>query len=83
MILRLFESVFGRISDEAFFLLSGTLKVCCVMLGCSLMLLLHTGGLRPETRELYFLAAQLESNSAGLLLFGNFTALFLEDFRRR
>ena len=82
MAVRLFESIFGGISDEAFCLLSGTLKTGCVMLLCSLALLIHTGGLRPDTRELYYLAAQLESNAAGLLLTGNFAALFLESRRR-
>ena len=77
------ESAFGGMCDEAFCVLEGTLKVCCAMLLCSLALLLDTGGLRPDTYFLYRLAASLESDAAGVLLVGNFAALFLERFHRR
>lgn len=79
--MRLLESMFGNICDEAFCLLTGALKIGCAMLVCSLALLIHTGGLRPETRELYYLASQLESNAAGIVLVGNFAAAFLESRR--
>ena len=78
-----FFFVFGSLSDEAYCLLCGTLKVGCAMLLCSLALLWHTGGLRTDTYELYYLAAQLEQHAAGVLLCGNFAALFLESLRRR
>ena len=64
-------------------ILLGTLRVCCVMLLCSLTLLIHTGGLTPRTYELYRLAAELESSSAGFLLCGNFAALLIESLHRR
>ena len=60
-----------------------TLRVCCVMLLCSLTLLIHTGGLSPRTYSLYRLAAELESSSAGFLLCGNFAALLAEGLHRR
>ena len=82
MCMKLFESIFGALSDEAFCLLSGTLKTCCAMLLCSLALLVHTGGLRPDTYSLYRLAADLQSNAAGILLVGNFAALLLERHHR-
>ncbi len=82
-LMKWFVSVFGGLSDEAFCLLSGSLKVGCAMLICSLALLVHTGGLHADTYALYFLAAQLESNAAGVVLAGNFAALFLEALRRR
>ena len=75
--------VFGRLSDEAHCLLVDTLRIGCVMLGCSLALLLRSGGLHPDTYRLYRLAAQLQSNSAGVILTGNFAAVFLESLRRR
>ena len=81
--MKLFESVFGSLSDEAFCVLAGTLKVCCTMLLCSLALLLEIGELRPDTYTLYRLAAELESDAAAVLLVGNFAALFLERFHRR
>ncbi len=81
--MRLFYAVFGSISDEAFCMLAGTLKTVCAMLICSLALIIHAGGLRPDTYRLYFLASQLESNAAGLVLVGNFAALFLERFHCR
>ena len=81
--MKLFTAVFGKISDEAFCMLSGSLKTVCAMLLCSLALLIHTGGLRPDTYRLYYLAAQLESNAAGVLVVGNFAALFLERAHRR
>lgn len=77
-----FTSIFGNLSDEAFCLLVGTLKTGCAMLVCSLLLLVHTGGLHPDTYALYSLAAQLQSNAAGVFLVGNFAALFLESQRR-
>ena len=82
-LMKWFVSVFGALSDEAFCLLSGSLKTGCAMLVCSLALLVHTGGLRTDTYILYHLAAQLESNAAGVVLAGNFAALFLEGLRRR
>jgi hypothetical protein len=77
-----FVSVFGNLSDEAFCLLSGSLKVGCAMLLCSLALLVHTGGLRADTYELYRLAAQLQSNAAGVIVAGNFAAVVLESLHR-
>ena len=82
MSMKLFESIFGSLCDEAFCLLSGTLKTCCAMLLCSLALLVHTGGLHPDTYSLYRLAADLQSNAAGILLVGNFAALLLEQRHR-
>ena len=76
--MKLLYSVFGNISDEAFCMLSGTLKLACAMLLCSLALLVETGGLHPDTYRLYWLASQLESNAAGVIVVGNFAALFLE-----
>ncbi len=76
--MKLLYSVFGKISDEAFCILSGTLKVVCTMLICSLAILRETGRLRPDTYRLYYLASQLESNAAGVIVVGNFAALLLE-----
>ena len=78
-----FTEVFGFMSDEAYCLLSGTLKTVCVMLLCSLALLLEASPVRPDTYRLYHLAAQLESNALGVVLTGNFAALFLERQHRR
>ena len=78
-----FYAIFSDLTDEAFCLLAGTLKVECTMLLCSLLLLLHCGGLCVDTYPLYRLAAQLQSNAAGVLLVGNFAALFLESLHRR
>ena len=69
--------------EDALEILLWTLRVCCVMLLCSLALLIHTGGLSPRTYELYRLAAELESSSAGFLLCGNFAALLAESLHRR
>ena len=81
--LKLLYAVFGSISDEAYCLLSGTLKTVCVMLLCSLTLLLEARPVGPDTYELYVRAAQLESNALGVLLVGNFAGLFLERQHRR
>ena len=81
--MRLVHSVFDSVSDEAFCLLSGSLKTVCAMLLCSLALLRQAVPLRPDTYELYRLAAQLESNALGIVVVGNFAALFLERFHRR
>ena len=77
------ERVFANISDEAFCLLSGTLKTVCVMLLCSLAILWEIGSPGPDTYSLYHLASQLESNAAGVLLVGNFASLLLERAYRR
>ena len=76
-------AVFGSISEEAYCLLSGTLKTVCAMLLCSLALLLASSPPGPDTYRIYFLAAQMESNALGLVLAGNFAALFLERQHRR
>ena len=73
----------SALSEDAEDILLGTLRVCCVMLLCSLTLLIHTGGLTPKTYELYRLAAELQSSSAGFLLCGNFAALLIESLHRR
>ena len=77
-----FYSIFGVLSEEAYCLLSGTLKTVCAMLLCSLAVLLEIGRPGPNTYSLYYLASQLESNALGVLLVGNFAALFLERSRR-
>ena len=71
------------LSDDAWEILLGTLRVSCVMLLCSLTLLIHIGTLTPRTYSLYRLAAELESSSAGFLLCGNFAALLAESLHRR
>lgn len=80
--MKLFCSVFGTVSDEAFCMLSGTLKTVCAMLVCSLAILTQIGPPVPDTYRLYYLASQLESNAVGVLLIGNFAALFLERIQR-
>ena len=81
--MKLLTALFKDISEEAFCMVAGTLKTACAMLGCSLALLIYSGGLRPDTYQLYYTAAQLQSNAAGVLLAGNFAALFLESRRGR
>ena len=83
MDMKLFSSALDSMSDEAYAMLTGTLRTCCAMLMLSLTLLVYTGGPEPRTYSLYRLAAELESSSAGVLLAGNFAALFLESLRRR
>ena len=81
--MKLLRAVFGSISDEAYCLLSGALKTACAMLLCSLALLLEACPPGPDTYKIYCLAAQLESNALGIVIIGNFAALFLERFHRR
>ena len=81
--MKLFCSVFGTVSEEAFCMLSGTLKTVCAMLVCSLAILLEIGPPGPDTYRLYYLASQLESNALRVLLLGNFAALLLERVHRR
>ena len=81
--MKLLHFIFGSMSQEAFCLLSGSLKTACVMLLCSLALLLEIGRPGPDTYQLYYLAAQLESNALGVVVVGNFAALFLERQHRR
>ena len=73
---------FSRLGEESYAMILGTLRTSGVMLLCSAALLLYTGGLTPRTYALYRLAAELQSASGGILLLGNFAALFLERFRR-
>ena len=81
--MKLLHSVFGAMSQEAYCMLSGTLKTACAMLLCSLALLVEVGRPGPDTYRLYYLASQLESNALGVVLAGNFAALFLERHHRR
>ncbi len=81
--MKFFGRVLNEMSDDAYVMLSGSLRTCCAMLLLSLTLLIHIGDLSPRTYSLYRLAAELESSSAGVLLCGNFAALFLEGLHRR
>ena len=74
---------FSALSEDAFCMVRGTLCVSCVMLLCSLAILLHIGALTPRSYALYRLAAELETVSGGFLLIGNFAAFVLEALRRR
>ena len=73
---------FSLLGDDSYAMILGTLRTSCVMLLCSLALLVHIGGLTPRTYGLYRLAAELQSASGAFLLCGNFSALLLERFRR-
>ncbi|MBQ3276734.1 MAG: hypothetical protein IJH47_06755 [Oscillospiraceae bacterium] len=77
-----FKPDFSLLGDESYAMILGTLRTSCVMLLCSLALLIHTGGLSPRTYGLYRLAAELQSASGAFLLCGNFSALLLERFHR-
>lgn len=83
MFVRFMEKLFAELGEDTQELLVWTLRVSCVMALCSLILLLHTGGLSPRTYALYRLAAELESSSGAFLLCGNFAALLLESHHRR
>ena len=74
---------FSALSEDAFGMVRGTLCVSCVMLLCSLVILLHIGALTPRSYALYRLAAELETVSGGFLLIGNLAAFVLEALRRR
>ncbi len=74
---------FSSLGDDAYAMILGTMRSSCVMLLCSLTVLIHIGALTPRTYALYRLAAELQSGSGALLLCGNFAALLLERFRRR
>lgn len=69
----------GAMSDGAFCLLSGTLKVCCAMVLCGWAVLIHIGPPSPHTYALRRLAEELYLSPAGVLLVGNLCALLLEE----
>ena len=77
-----FSFRFSGLSAASYDILSGTLRLCCCMLFCSFLLLLHTGGLTVRTYSLFRLAAELQSSSAAVLLAGNVSALLLELLKR-
>ena len=74
---------FSLLGDESYAMILGTLRTSCVMLLCSLALLLEANPPGPDTYKIYHLAAQLESNALGIVVVGNFAALFLERLHRR
>ncbi len=75
--------LFSALSEEAFGMVRGTLCVSCMMLFCSVILLLHIGELAPRTYALYRLAAALETASGDFLLLGTAAAFVLESLCRR
>lgn len=77
------NDIFRPLSESGFGMVRGTLCVSCVMLLCSLAVLLHIGALTPRTYALYRLAAELQTASGGFLLAGNFAALLVECAHRR
>ena len=70
---------FTGLSAVSYDVLCGTLRLCCVMLFCSLLLLVHTNGLAVRTYALYRLAAELQASSGAVFLAGNVAALLLES----
>lgn len=73
---------FSGLSAASYDILSGTLRLCCCMLFCSFVLLVHTNGLAVRTYALYRLAAELQASSGAVLLAGNVSALLLELMKR-
>ena len=51
--------LFSPLSEEAFGMVRDTLCVSCVMLFCSVMVLLHIGALTPRTYALYRLSSSV------------------------
>ncbi len=77
--MKLLTTLLDPISEAAYRMVAATLRLACLMLVCSLTLLVRSGGLHPDTYRLYYTAAHLHSNAAGVLIAGNLAACFLES----
>ena len=76
---RRFVRRLDRMCDAAFHALAYTLKLCCVMLLCSVIILIHIGGLTPANHHIYRLAMELAASPAGLLLIAAIVSVLFEE----
>lgn len=72
-----------EMSPAAYSMVLGTLQVCCVMLLCAFMLLVHSETAGPEAQSLRQGALELCRNSLGILLLGVIFSPILEERSRR
>lgn len=70
-------------SERACGILLGTLRLCCAMLFSSWLLLVHTGGITPDTYALCRLSGELQTSSLAILILGNIAALSEEFLTRQ
>ena len=61
----------------------GTLQVCCAMVFCAFMLLVHRENTAGDTRTLLLTAAELYRAPLGILLLGVIFSPMLEERSRR
>jgi hypothetical protein len=78
-LIRKFIRRLAGMSDVASSALLGTLQLCCAMLFCSFMLLVHTGGLSPSTYGEYRTAVELANSPVGLLLLASLFSVIAEE----
>ena len=73
----------NTIREESFCLLVGTLQICCTMVFCAFMVLVHIGtNITPHSFGLYRLALELALSPVGILLVGGLCSVIIEDLLR-
>ena len=69
-------------SEAAYTILAFSLRLSCLMLLGSWLLLIHMGPLTPAVRVLYCTARELYTSPVGILLLGGIASVLLEERSR-
>ena len=72
-----------QMSPEAYSMLLGTLRVCCTMLFCAFMLLVHSQSPGADRLLLFLTASELYRAPLGMLLLGVIFCPILEERSHR
>lgn len=72
-----------QMSPAAYAMLLGTLQVCCTMVFCAFMLLVHRQTPGTDTQRLLLTAGELYKSPLGILLLGVILSPILEERGQR
>jgi len=83
MLMKGFFRCLRNMSPEAYSMALGTLQVCCTMIFCAFMLLVHRENSAENTRQLLLIARELYRSPLGVILLGVIFCPILEERSRR
>ena len=83
MLMNAFFRCLRQMSPQAYAMALGTLRVCCTMVFCAFMLLVHRENTAGDTRLLLLTATELYRAPLGIILLGVIFSPILEERSRR
>lgn len=79
MTLRKFIHTMQNMCEPAYIALKGTMALCCGMLFCSLIILIHIEPMDCSSYNLYLCAKELSTVPAGLMLVASIASVCFEE----